>query len=149
MTTLGFHKVGRLVTNDCGTGAARAYSFCGMSLPRETAYMWTVRANHSMRRTGTSQRRARLVAAPSSEGVHMRRTQWLACGSIRGRLQVKDIDDKLWQAFVQLAKEYPDDHGVRMTSDMVRWLMEERRRMTAGKKPDTLAPVPSDAPEST
>jgi hypothetical protein len=70
---------------------------------------------------------------------------------------VKDIDDKLWQAFVQLAKEYPDDHGVRMTSDMVRWLTEERVRMIAAKKPsastvaeaDTLAALPSDAPEST
>ena len=62
---------------------------------------------------------------------------------------MKDIDDKLWQAFVQLAKEYPDDHGVRMTSDMVRWLTEERVRMIAAKKADTLAAVPSDAPEST
>ena len=62
---------------------------------------------------------------------------------------MKDIDDQLWQAFVQLAKQYPDDHGVRMTSDMVRWLTEERVRMIAGRKPDTLAAVPSDAPEST
>jgi hypothetical protein len=70
---------------------------------------------------------------------------------------VKDIDDKLWQAFVQLAKQYPDDHGVRMTSDMVRWLMEERLQMLAGKKPsastvaeaDTLPAVPSDATGST
>jgi hypothetical protein len=56
------------------------YSISGMSLPVVVAYMLECigRASHSMRRTGTSQPR-RAWPAPSSEGVHMRRTQWLAC----------------------------------------------------------------------
>jgi hypothetical protein len=39
-----------------------------------------------------------------------------------------DVDDTLWQAFERLASQYPHDHGVRMTSDMRRWLTEERLR---------------------
>ena len=58
---------------------------------------------------------------------------------------MKDIDDKLWQAFVQLANQYPDDHGVRMTSDMVRWLTEERLRMLGGEKPSTSTVVASES----
>ena len=27
------------------------------------------------------------------------------------------VNDKLWHAFKHLAEQYPDDHGVRMTSD--------------------------------
>jgi hypothetical protein len=40
-----------------------------------------------------------------------------------------NIDDKLWQAFAHLAEQYPHDHGVRMTSDLARWLTEERQRV--------------------
>jgi len=38
------------------------------------------------------------------------------------------VDDKLWHAFKHLAEQYPDDHGVRMTSDLARWLIEEQQR---------------------
>jgi hypothetical protein len=50
-----------------------------------------------------------------------------------------NIDDKLWQAFEHLAEQYPHDHGVRMTSDLARWLTEERQRALA------LLPTVSDA----
>lgn len=33
-----------------------------------------------------------------------------------------------WLAFEALAKSYPHDEGVRMTADLARWLLEERRR---------------------
>jgi hypothetical protein len=45
------------------------------------------------------------------------------------------IDDKLWQAFEQLAKQYPHDDGVRITSDLARWLKEERRRFLERQTP--------------
>jgi hypothetical protein len=38
------------------------------------------------------------------------------------------VNDKLWHAFKHLAEQYPDDHGVRMTSDLARWLIEEQQR---------------------
>jgi len=38
------------------------------------------------------------------------------------------FDDKLWHAFKHLAEQYPDDHGLRMTSDLARWLIEEQQR---------------------
>ena len=38
------------------------------------------------------------------------------------------VNDELWQAFKHLAEQYPDDHGVRMTSDLARWLIEEHQR---------------------
>jgi hypothetical protein len=58
---------------------------------------------------------------------------------------VKNVNDKLWQEFEQLANQYPDDHGVRMTSDMARWLTEERLRMLGREKPSTSTVA---APES-
>ena len=42
-----------------------------------------------------------------------------------------DVDDTLWQSFERLANQYPHDHGVRMTSDMARWLTQERLRCQA------------------
>ena len=42
-----------------------------------------------------------------------------------------NVDDKLWAAFRHLAEQYPDDQGVRMTSDLARWLTEERQRVAA------------------
>lgn len=38
------------------------------------------------------------------------------------------VNDDLWRAFKHLAERYPDDHGVRMTSDLARWLIEEQQR---------------------
>jgi hypothetical protein len=37
-------------------------------------------------------------------------------------------DDKLWLSFEALAKTYTQDGGVRMTTDLARWLLEERER---------------------
>jgi hypothetical protein len=42
---------------------------------------------------------------------------------------MENVNDKLWQAFEQLAERYPHDNGVRMTSDLARWLVEERQRL--------------------
>jgi hypothetical protein len=41
---------------------------------------------------------------------------------------MKETNDALWLAFEALAKRYPDDHGVRMTADLARWLLEESQR---------------------
>lgn len=40
-----------------------------------------------------------------------------------------DINDNLWRAFEQLANNYPDDDGVRMTADLARWLREAREQL--------------------
>jgi hypothetical protein len=42
---------------------------------------------------------------------------------------MKETNDPLWLAFKALAKAYPHDDGVRMTADLARWLLEERRRL--------------------
>jgi hypothetical protein len=39
------------------------------------------------------------------------------------------LNDDLWKAFGKLAETYPDDHGVRMTADIARWLKEHRQRV--------------------
>jgi hypothetical protein len=39
-----------------------------------------------------------------------------------------ETSDALWLAFEALAKTYPHDHGVRLTADLARWLLEERQR---------------------
>jgi hypothetical protein len=41
---------------------------------------------------------------------------------------MNETDDALWLAFEALAMRYPDDHGVRMTADLARWLLEESQR---------------------
>jgi len=40
-----------------------------------------------------------------------------------------ETNGALWLAFETLAKKYPRDDGVRMTADLARWLVEERRRI--------------------
>ena len=35
----------------------------------------------------------------------------------------------LWLAFKTLADTYPHDDGVRLTANLARWLVEERRRL--------------------
>ena len=42
---------------------------------------------------------------------------------------MKETNDALWLAFEALAMRYPHDHGVRMTADLARWLLEERQRL--------------------
>ena len=42
---------------------------------------------------------------------------------------MNQTNDSLWLAFESLAKTYPHDDGVRMTADLARWLLEERRRL--------------------
>jgi hypothetical protein len=42
---------------------------------------------------------------------------------------VDNIDDQFWRAFAHLAEQYPHDPGLRMASDMARWLGEEWRRV--------------------
>jgi hypothetical protein len=42
---------------------------------------------------------------------------------------VNQTNDGLWLSFEALAKTYPHDDGVRMTADLARWLLEERRRL--------------------
>ena len=44
-------------------------------------------------------------------------------------------NDDLWLAFEALAKTYPHDHGVRMTADLARWLLEERQRLQLAVPP--------------
>jgi hypothetical protein len=44
------------------------------------------------------------------------------------------INDDLWKAFSHLAERYPDDHDVRMTADLARWLEEHRRRLAIAAK---------------
>ena len=44
-------------------------------------------------------------------------------------------NDDLWLAFEALAKTYPHDHGVRMTADLTRWLLEERQRLQLAMPP--------------
>jgi hypothetical protein len=39
-----------------------------------------------------------------------------------------ETNDAQWLAFEVLAKTYPHDEGVRMTADLARWLVQERRR---------------------
>ncbi len=40
----------------------------------------------------------------------------------------RETDYALWLAFEALAKAYPYDHGVRMTADFAKWIVEERHR---------------------
>jgi hypothetical protein len=51
---------------------------------------------------------------------------------------MKEIDGKLWAAFEEFAKKYPDDPGARMTLELARWvrLLEEQQ----GTADDPLAP---------
>lgn len=44
-------------------------------------------------------------------------------------------NDDLWLAFEALAKTYPHDHGVRMTADLARWLLEEKQRLKLPNPP--------------
>ena len=37
-------------------------------------------------------------------------------------------NDAIWLAFDALARTYPHDDGVRLTADLARWLVEERKR---------------------
>jgi hypothetical protein len=39
-----------------------------------------------------------------------------------------ETNDAQWLAFEALAKTFPDDKGARMTADLARWLVQERRR---------------------
>jgi hypothetical protein len=48
---------------------------------------------------------------------------------------MKLIDDDLWRAFEELAKKYPDDHGVRMTADLARWLKEHHHPIVTDQIP--------------
>jgi hypothetical protein len=41
------------------------------------------------------------------------------------------LNDELWKAFENLAAQYPDDKGVRMTADLARWLDEHRHLLAA------------------
>ncbi len=41
---------------------------------------------------------------------------------------MQKTNDATWLAFEALAKAYPHDEGVRLTADLARWLLEERRR---------------------
>ena len=36
--------------------------------------------------------------------------------------------DNLWLAFQDVARTYPHDEGVRLTADLARWLLLERKR---------------------
>jgi hypothetical protein len=45
-----------------------------------------------------------------------------------GEGEMNPINDDLWKAFEKLAEQYPDDHGVRMTADLARWLKEHHQR---------------------
>ena len=40
-----------------------------------------------------------------------------------------ETNDDLWRAFESLANTYPQDHGLRMTADLARWMLEERQRL--------------------
>ena len=42
---------------------------------------------------------------------------------------MNESNDALWLAFGALAEQYPHDGGVRMTSDLARWLLQERQRL--------------------
>jgi hypothetical protein len=42
---------------------------------------------------------------------------------------MNQTNDALWLSFEALARTYPHDDGVRMTADLARWLLEERRRL--------------------
>jgi hypothetical protein len=42
---------------------------------------------------------------------------------------MNQTNDGLWLSFEALAKTYPHDDGVRMTSALARWLLEERQRL--------------------
>jgi hypothetical protein len=44
-------------------------------------------------------------------------------------------NEDLWLAFEALAKTYPHDHGVRMTADLARWLLEEQQRLQLAMPP--------------
>jgi len=44
-------------------------------------------------------------------------------------------DDASWLGFEALAKTYPDDHGVRMTADLARWLLQEQQRLAVAAPP--------------
>jgi hypothetical protein len=46
-----------------------------------------------------------------------------------------ETNDSLWLAFEALAKTYPHDHGVRMTADLARWLVEESQRVQLAAPP--------------
>ncbi len=49
-------------------------------------------------------------------------------GKADGGDSMHETNDAQWLAFEALAKTYPHDDGVRMTADLARWLVEERRR---------------------
>jgi hypothetical protein len=57
-----------------------------------------------------------------------------------------NIDDQFWRPFAQLAEQYPDDHGLRMTSDLARRFGEEWQRVL-GRSPTAgevaTAPLPT------
>jgi hypothetical protein len=46
-----------------------------------------------------------------------------------------ETNDALWLAFEALAKKYPHDHGVRVTADLARWLLEESQRVQLAAPP--------------
>ena len=59
-------------------------------------------------------------------------------------------NDDLWLAFEALAKTYPHDHGVRMTADLTRWLLEERQRLQLAMPPiiEKVVHTLTDAPDA-
>jgi hypothetical protein len=50
-------------------------------------------------------------------------------------ISMTETNDALWLAFEALAKTYPHDHGVRMTADLARWLVEESQRVQLAAPP--------------
>jgi hypothetical protein len=42
-------------------------------------------------------------------------------------VEMNQTPDALWRAFEALANEYPHDDGVRLTADLARWLVVERK----------------------
>ena len=59
---------------------------------------------------------------------------WVERQHRRGRT-ITETNDDLWRAFELLAKTYPQDHGVRMTADLARWMIEERQRLKLSPPP--------------
>jgi hypothetical protein len=56
-------------------------------------------------------------------------------------------NDATWLAFEALAKTYPRDHGVRITADLARWLLEERQRTQLPAPPIMQKVIHSVIPE--
>ena len=44
-------------------------------------------------------------------------------------------NDAIWLSFEALARTYPQDDGVRLTADLARWLLEERKRLNVPVPP--------------